>query len=127
MLSIDGIEYSGIVTALKRSFEVTDGENAGRTLDGVMHRDLIGTYYNYSITINTDLISQEEYNELYDTISAPVDSHQIEVAYGNAILTFKAYITQGSDDLIRQYSESKRYWGNLSFNFIAMEPQRRAT
>lgn len=127
MLSIDGKEYGGIVTALKRSFEVTDGENAGRTLDGVMHRDLIGTYYNYSVTINTDLISQEEYNELYDTISAPVESHEIVAAYGNSILTFKAYITQGSDDLIRQYSESNRYWGNLSFNFIAMEPQRRAT
>ena len=127
MLSIDGIEYGAIVTALKRSFEVTDGENAGRTLDGNMHRDLIGTYYNYSITVMTDRMTQAKYNQLYEVISSPTESHDIVVAYGNETLTFKAYITQGTDDLLRQYSETNRYWGNLSFNFIAMKPQRRPT
>ena len=126
MFKVDGTEYGGIVTALQRSFEVADGENAGRTLDGVMHRDLIGTYYNFSITINTSRMSQKEYNALYETISAPVESHNIVVPYGNTLLTFKAYVTNGTDDLIRQYSETNRYWGNLSFNFIAMEPQRSA-
>lgn len=126
MVKVDGTEYGGIVTALQRSFEVVDGENAGRTLDGVMHRDLIGTYYNYSITINTSRMSQAEYNTLYETISSPVESHNIVVPYGNTVLTFKAYVTNGTDDLIRQYSETNRYWGNLSFNFIAMQPQRSA-
>lgn len=126
MFKVDGTEYGGIVTALQRSFEVADGENAGRTLDGVMHRDLIGTYYNYSITINTDKLSQSEYNALYQTISAPAESHTIVVPFGNESLTFKAYVTNGTDDLLRQYSETNRYWGNLSFNFIAMEPQRSA-
>lgn len=125
MLEIDGTEYGAIVTALQRNFSVADGENAGRTLDGKMHRDLIGTYYNFSITIMTDRLTQAKYNELYEMISAPVESHTITVAYGNETLTFEAYITQGSDDLIRQYSDANRLWGNLSFNFIAMEPQRR--
>ena len=126
MFKVDGIEYGGIVVALQRSFEVADGENAGRTLDGVMHRDLIGTYYNFSITIITSRMSQKEYNALYETISAPVESHNIVVPYGNTLLTFKAYVTNGTDDLLRQYSETNRYWGNLSFNFIAMKPQRSA-
>lgn len=126
MLKIDGTEYGTIVTALQRSFEVADGENAGRTLDGTMHRDLIGTYYNFSITINTDRLTQKQYNELYEIISSPVESHNITVAYGNSLLTFNAYITNGTDDLIRQYSETDRYWGNLTLNFIAMEPQRSA-
>lgn len=125
MLEIDGIEYGAIVTALKRSFEVTDGNNAGRTLDGNMHRDLVGTYYNYSISVMTDLMTQAKYNQLYEVISSPTESHDIVVAYGNETLTFKAYIAQGTDDLLRQYSETNRYWGNLNFNFIAMEPQRR--
>lgn len=127
MLKIDGKNYIGIVTGLKRNFEVTDGENAGRTLDGEMHRDLIGTYYNYSISITTDRMKQSEYNELYEVISAPVASHKMEVPYGNEILIFNAYITQGSDELIRRYSPTDRYWGNLAFDFIAMAPQRRAT
>ncbi len=126
MFIIDGTDYSAIVTALRRNFSIADGENAGRTLDGVMHRDLIGTYYNYSITVKTDRLSQDEYNRLYETITAPVESHTIRAAYGNTTLTFHAYITQGSDDLLRQYSESDRLWSNLSFDFIAMEPQRYA-
>lgn len=126
MLKIDGKDYIGIVTKLTRNFEVADGQNAGRTLDGNMHRDLIGTYYNYSIVIMTERMKQTEYNELYETISSPVSSHRMIVAYGNEELTFNAYITQGSDELIRQYSENDRYWGNLTFDFIAMSPQRRA-
>lgn len=127
MLKIDGKNYIGIVTSLKRNFEVADGENAGRTLDGEMHRDLKGTYYNYTVNIMTDQMKQSEYNELYETISAPVKSHEMEVAYGNGVLIFNAYITQGSDELIREYSSTDRYWGNLTFDFIAMAPQRRAT
>lgn len=127
MLKIDGKNYIGIVTSLKRNFEVADGENAGRTLDGEMHRDLKGTYYNYTVNIMTDQMKQSEYNELYETISAPVKSHKMEVAYGNGVLIFNAYITQGSDELIREYSSTDRYWGNLTFDFIAMAPQRRAT
>ena len=127
MFRIDGTEYGAIVTALTRNFSVADGENAGRTLDGVMHRDLIGTYYNYSITIMTDMLSRQQYNALYETISAPVESHEIVVAYGDQELGFKAYITQGSDDLLREYTPYKRLWGNLSFDFIAMAPQRLAS
>ena len=43
MFEIDGNDYSAIVTSLTRNFSVADGENAGRTTDGRMHRDLIGT------------------------------------------------------------------------------------
>lgn len=126
MFEIDGNDYSAIVTSLTRNFSVVDGGNAGRTTDGKMHRDLIGTYYNYSISLKTDLLGQDKYNELYEIISAPVESHEIKVAYGNRILVFEAYITQGSDDLLRENTPTDRYWSNLSFDFNAMEPQRYA-
>ena len=126
MFIIDNKDFRCIVTALKRNFSVADGQNAGRTLDGAMHRELIGTYYNYSITIKTDRLSQSRYNELYEIISAPVESHNMIVAYGGAALRFRAYITQGSDDLLRSYKDGSRLWGDLSFDFIAMEPQRYA-
>lgn len=126
MFRIDGQDFSMIVTSLTRNFSVADGENAGRTTDGKMHRDLIGTYYNYTIQFDTSRAEQDEYNRLYEIISAPVESHTIEVAYGDRLLTYEAYITQGSDELIRQYAEDERYWGGLSFDFIAVEPYRYA-
>lgn len=122
--SIDGKEYGGVhVVSLKRSFSVLDGENAGRTMDGAMQRDIIGTYYNYSMEIDPSGSSPEEYDALYETLSAPVDSHNIVVPYGQGTLEFKAYVSNGEDEMFQAVEANQ--WNNLSINFIAMKPQRR--
>ena len=123
LFTIDGVAYKVHVTELVRNFQVTDGPNAGRTLAGTMTRDVIGTFYNYSIKISRSDSSLEDYDALYDVISSPVDSHTIVVAYGQDMLTFEAYITNGSDTLIRK-DDNGAYWSGLSFNFISMAPQR---
>ena len=52
VFTVDGMEYRNIhVLSIKRSFAILDGDNAGRTMDGAMRRDIIGTYYNYSLEI----------------------------------------------------------------------------
>lgn len=124
-LKVDGVEYPGIhVSSLKRSFSVLDGENAGRVMTYDMVRDVGGTFYNYSMTIDPDLSDLAEYDAFYEVISAPVDSHMIEVPYAQGTLVFKAYVSNGEDELLLghvQYNE----WVNLSVNFVAMSPQRR--
>ena len=63
VFTIDGVEYKNIhVVSVKRSFSVLDGENAGRTMDGAMQRDIIGTYYNYSLEIDPSESGPEEYD-----------------------------------------------------------------
>ncbi len=109
--------------SIKRSFEVLDGENAGRVMSGEMERDIIGTYYNYSVEVDADEATAWEYDYFWQLISQPKDYHVITVPYGQDTLTFKAYVTQGSDEL--EIMGAKNRWGGLSFNFIAMEPQRR--
>lgn len=126
MLIVDGVEFSAIVKSLTRNFEVVDGEGAGRTLDGVMHRDLIGTYYNYSISFVTDYMSRSKYYQLYELVSSPLEAHSISIAYNDEILTFDAYVTNGSDTLLQEKSPNKRLWGDLSMDFIAMQPKRYA-
>ena len=54
------------------------------------------------------------------------DSHTIKVPYAQTTLTFEAYVTQGSDELDAMMDSQNR-WGELSFNFIAMSPQRTPT
>lgn len=125
VFSLDGIEYSKIhVTSLKRSFAVLDGENAGRTMDGAMQRDIIGTYYNYSLEIDPYDSDQEEYDSFWETISSPSDSHTVSFPYGRDMLTFEAYVSNGEDELLDILKGSNR-WNNLTVNFIAMDPQRR--
>lgn len=125
LFSIDGNTFPGVLaTSCKRNFKVLDGDNAGRAvLAGVMIRDIIGTYYNYTMVLDTSETSLDEYDELYELISAPVDSHEIIAPYAQGTILFDAYVSSGQDELI-DGTCGRNKWGNLSFDFIAMEPKR---
>lgn len=122
-LTVDGKKYNVLVTSLARKFQVLDGKNAERTLSGAMIRDIIGTFYNYEITILPAVGKYGDYDALYEVLSAPQDSHRIVVPYAQSTLTFNAYVTAGQDNLIRK-KHGEAYWTGLSVQFIAMAPQR---
>lgn len=125
VFTVDGVEYPNVnVISLERTFAVMDGENAGRTMDGAMRRDIIGTYYNYNMELTSDYSDLTEYDKLYEVLSAPVDSHTIVVPYGQGTLTFSAYVANGNDNLIHKRPTFNK-WNNLKINFVAMKPQRR--
>ena len=126
MFKVDGIEFTkAVVDKPKRGFQILDGENAGRLIRiAKMERDVLGTFYNYTMNIDSRFMSKEEYDILYDILSAPEPSHTIEVPYGQTIWVYEAYVTNGTDELI-EIRNGVNIWANLSINFIAMEPQRR--
>lgn len=126
IFSVDGVAYAVTVPegGLKRSGKVLDGENATRTKSGKMVRDVIGTYYNYALTIETQHLDTAQYDALYEVLSAPVDSHTITIPYGQGAITFEAYVANVDDELKRM-QEGRNLWGGLTFSFIAMEPKRR--
>lgn len=123
---IDGQYFNILIPegGIKRSFAVTDTDKAGRVLTGAMQRDIIGTFYNYTIQFETRNLSPDEYDDLYRILSAPVDSHNITVPYGQTVLNFNAYVT-GGEDTLNRIRKNTNDWSGLSINFIAMEPQRR--
>lgn len=123
---LDGIDYDVGVSSLKRSFEVVDSDSSGRTMDWTMHRDVVGTFYNYNIKVFVQNGNYKDYNSFYEAISSPQVSHRLTVPYGNGSLTFDAYVTKGDDNLIRKSKDGKQLWDGLSINFIALEPQRRS-
>lgn len=125
VFTVDGVEYRNIhVLSVKRSFAVLDGENAGRTMDGAMQRDVIGTYYNYAMEIDPLDSDPAEYDALYEVLSAPENSHEVTFPYGRGVLTFQAYVANGEDELFDAAGSGNR-WDSLSINFVAMRPQRR--
>ena len=123
IFSIDGVELRVNVTKLERGFSVTDTENSGRTQDFSMHRDVAGTFYNYTLEIEPESAFRADYDTFYNIISAPVESHRMIFPYGQETLGFKAYVTQGKDSLKR--IDGKNLWSGLSVYFVAMAPQRR--
>ena len=116
---LDGKVYNVEVEkdSLERSFAVTDTEQSGRTLDYAMDRDIIGTFYNYTMKVYPKTEDLAAYDAFYDAVSDP--------NYASHEMTFQAYITQGKDKL--RIRRGKNIWGldGLSLNFTAMEPQRR--
>lgn len=125
VFTVDGRSYNVTVPAggLKRSGKVMDGDKAGRLQTGRMERDIIGTYYNYSLQIDTKNLDVTEYDDLFQALSAPVDYHTVTLPYGQSTLTFEAYVSN-VDDVLKLMQDNRNLWGGLSFNFVAMEPQR---
>lgn len=126
VFKIDGRTYDVFVNEIKRTFQVLDGSNTARNLEGEMYRDVIGTFYNYSISIDPKLLSEEEYDSLYEVISSPDSFHSIEMPYGQTVYSFQGYITSGSDKLSRVNKNKLNEWDGLQFNIIAKEPKRRS-
>lgn len=122
IFTIDGVDLRLWVTKLTRKFSVLDSENSGRLLNSKMHRDVVGTFYNYTLSVDPDKSNRADYDVFYEIISSPVESHRLVFPYAQRTLEFDAYITNGEDELIM---ENKNKWSGLSINFVAMEPQRR--
>jgi hypothetical protein len=123
---LDGKAYAVEVEELERSFAVTDTDQSGRTTDYSMHRDIIGTFYNYTMKVFPVASNLAAYDDFYDAISNPnYESHEMTFPYGQETLTFKAYVSQGKDKLKKR--GGRNLWGmdGLSLTFTAMEPQRR--
>lgn len=125
IFEIDGVAYNVFLKerGLKRSGNVLDGPSAKRTKSGAMIRDIIGTYYNYSMTLDTKELDVNSYDELYEALTAPVDSHKIKVPYGQGALIFDAYVSN-VDDVLKFVRGGKNYWGDMSVSFVAMKPYR---
>ena len=125
LFKIDGKGFSGVgVESLKRSFRIPDGTNAGDMLSGDYERDLVGTYYDYDLVITTSDLAVNEYDALFEALSAPVNSHMVEMPYGMSSIAFEAMIEVGDDELIPM--DDGTWWGNLNVSIRAKKPQRLA-
>ena len=124
VISIDGVYYNARIPedGLKRTFQVLDDESTTRVRSGAMHRSIIGTFYNYTVTFDCSDMDETAYDAMYEVLSAPVNSHTIIVPYGQSTLTFDAYVTTGEDVLALKGASN--HWKGLSVQFIAMQPKR---
>jgi len=134
VFTYDGVSYDVHVTDLKRSFAKLSTDKSGRLQSGEMFIDLIGTFYNYSITVDYKSGKEAEYDRFWEDISAPKAFAEVVFPYNQDEMTFYAYVTQGEQRLIRILKNPKtilgklirNIWGPTSLNFIAKKPQRRA-
>ncbi len=122
MVIIDGQTYHIPVVSLKRKAEFLD-KYASRTEDGVLHRELIGVYYNYQLQLGSTL-DTAEYARLWRKLTEPTEFHTVTVPDESVDYTFTAYFSNVSDE-VRRIVNGKNYWQNLTVNFTAREPARK--
>lgn len=126
MVELDGKQYKVRVKikTMERSFRVEDSDRSGQVKSGRYFRDIIGTYYDYSMEVEPDPAAPEDYDSFYETISAPVESHKIVVPYGQTTMTYDAMVIAGKD-IQRDKIGGVNRWSGLKVSFSALAPQRR--
>lgn len=120
LLKIDGVSYDVPIVSLKRKADILD-RYATRSEDGELHREVIGTFYNYTLEIK-HVRNRKLYNRLFDVLSAPVPSHSVELP--NEDVTFDGYFSSISDEVARVDNDGVTY-RNLTCRLTAMRPRRR--
>ena len=133
MIIIDNALYEIPIISLIRKADFLY-KYAERTEDGVLHRELIGVYFNYQLKFGstTDAV---KYQELWQKLTEPEEFHNITIIDGDGgEFSFTAYFSNVADEYRRIIvnpdfgspgeEEYKSYFKNLTVNFIAKEPAR---
>lgn len=112
---IDSTTYSIPIKALKRKIEKLY-KYAERTEDGVLHSELIGTYYNYTLQAGMSVNNVTDYAALVTKLAEAKASFAITVLG----TTFNCYFANISDDVVKD--QATDYFRNLIFDVIATSP-----
>ncbi len=121
MIVIDGITYNIPVISITRKADVLD-KFAERTEDGVLRREIIGVYFNYTLSFGSTT-DTAEYARLWNKLTEPEEFHQVTVPDESGDFTFTAYFS-GVGDELRRVQGARNFWKSLQVNFIAQSPAR---
>lgn len=114
------------ISDYEESFNVLDGENAGRVMTGRMIRDVIGVYIGHKITFFNPggVEGNAAFDRLWDYLKTHSvdDSVMLEAVDGQNAIQYEAYYTSASRRL-RTVSNGTNYWDELQVNFVPMEAQ----
>lgn len=123
-IRIDGTEYKVAITELKRRADILD-RYAHRDENGILHREVIGTYINYDLQLYCPPTTEGRtiYNQLFEVLSAPVASHIVEMP--NDGIAFEGYFSSIADAVDKIDDYGTRYKG-LTCKLTATRPRRVA-
>lgn len=117
MFTIDGVEYR-VKCVATRGAEVRESDISGLLLNGQIFRDVLGTYFTYSIELEMPLKNKGRYAALIEQLTEPVDGHLFVLPYNTETLELTGKATD-IEDVWKQLPSGYTYWDGLRF---AIEP-----
>lgn len=118
---INGVSFQVDVVQLKREFSVPQTNNSGKTMDGTIYREPVGTYYNYTMTVRPRPGKQADMDAFWEQISQPAVSHTCTFPYNQQTLSQEMYVT-GGEQALERMGEKDVTWGEVTLRFMAMRP-----
>ena len=125
LITIDGINFDVGIVKITRKARI-DKKELGTTLDGKMHYQGLGTYYDYTVTFNTKKCNVEEYDALYEVLTSPQAEHTVTLPYGQESITGTYSITASNDSIVSNFTSFRR-WSSLQVTFEALTYNRVAS
>lgn len=124
-IDMDGKHYRvrGKYETLTESAELVEGINEGKMLSKRHERDLEGTFYSHSLEVEPDPRHPEDYDQLFDDLSAPVPSHVITMPHGQGTVTYEAEVS-GVQRFSRGVMAGVRRWSGITASFSSIRPVR---
>lgn len=122
-IMVDGIFFDIPMVSLKRSADFLF-KYAERNEEGELLAELIGVYYNYTLTAGTSTdFGDTDYDAFWDKMTEPVEFHDISIPTKNGYYTFKGYISSVSDEY-KKILDNKAEFTGFTCKFIAQKPAR---
>ena len=122
---VDGTYFDLPMVSLNRSADFLD-KYAERTEDGVLHRELIGVYFNFTLTVGASTAFGEttDYDAFWDKMTEPAEFHDFELPSGNGVYRFTGYISSVSDEYSKILVGDSQFKG-FTCKMTAQAPARR--
>lgn len=124
-LIVDGEEFHVGIIKMKRKGDILD-KTANRTEDGNLHREVIGTYYNYSLEIRPGN-DTAHYNRLWDVLTEPVAYHYVQLPGSDTAVEMYFGSVQDEVRVIKGENGDEIYYTGLTCNLVCKKPNRYAT
>lgn len=122
-IKIDGIHFDIPMVSLKRTANFLD-KYAERVETGDLERELIGVYYNYTLTVgDSDAFGDTDYSAFWDKMTEPVEFHDISIPTEKGYYTFKGYVSSVSDEY-EKILDGEAVFKGFTCKFTAKRPAR---
>ncbi len=121
-VNVDGEDFNVGIVSVKRKPR-KDSITLGTTLDGTIHKQGVGTYFDYEIVVATKKMNVNEYDRLYEVLSDPVAEHTVTFPYGQEDITILCDISLSDDSVIKDFNNFRR-WSSLTITFNALQPSK---
>lgn len=122
-IKIDDVYFDVPMVSLKRNADFLD-KYAERNEEGDLLRELIGVYYNYTLTVGTSSdFGETDYDSFWDKMTEPVEFHDISIPTKTGYYTFKGYISSVSDEY-KKILDNKAEFTGFTCKFTAKSPAR---